>query len=122
VRLARMLGYDGHEAELKTWQQLARYFAEIQLRDLTDTAHLILSRGELPDDAPIVGAGAGLFVVKRLAARLNRGFVDFSDLIMAAPEVKAKACDCGPASAVAILASESPAFIARGATQSKNET
>ncbi len=104
ARLARMLGYDGPEADLSAWQQLARYFAEVQLRDLTDAAHLILSLGEIKEDAPIVGAGAGRFVVKRLAERLNRPFVDFSDLIEALPEVRAKACDCAPASAVAFLA------------------
>jgi probable H4MPT-linked C1 transfer pathway protein len=104
ARLARMLGYDGHEADLATWQQLARYFAEVQLRDLTDAAHLILSRGEIDAEAPIVGAGAGRFVLRRLAERLRRHFLDFTDLIEALPEVRAKACDCAPASAVAVLA------------------
>jgi probable H4MPT-linked C1 transfer pathway protein len=104
ARLARMLGYDGPEADLSTWQRLARYFAEMQLRDLTDAAHLILSRGEIATDAPIIGAGAGRFIVRRLAGRLNRPFIDFSDLIEAAPEIRAKACDCAPASAMAFLA------------------
>jgi len=104
ARLARMLGYDGPEADLAAWRQLARYFAEVQLRDLTDAAHLILSRGEISDDAPIIGAGAGRFVVKRFAARLQRPFIDFSDLIEALPEVRSKACDCAPASAIAFLA------------------
>jgi len=104
ARLARMLGYDGPEADLAAWRQLARYFAEVQLRDLTDAAHLILSRGEISDDAPIIGAGAGRFVVKRIAARLRRPFIDFSDLIEALPEVRSKACDCAPASAMAFLA------------------
>lgn len=103
ARLARMLGYDGPEASLASWQQLARYFAEVQLRDLTDAAHLILSRGEILEDAPIVGAGAGRFVVRHLAERLDRRFIDFSDLIEAVPEMKAKACDCAPASATAFL-------------------
>jgi probable H4MPT-linked C1 transfer pathway protein len=106
ARLARMLGYDGPEADLSAWQQLARYFAEVQLRDLTDAAHLVLSRGEVVEDAPLIGAGAGRFVVKRLAERLGRTFIDFSDLIAALPEVKAKACDCAPASAVAFLAAD----------------
>jgi probable H4MPT-linked C1 transfer pathway protein len=103
ARLARMLGYDGPEADLASWQQLASYFAEVQLRDLTDAAHLILSRGEIDADAPIIGAGAGRFVLKRLAERLNRRFIDFADLIEALPDVQAKACDCAPASAVAFL-------------------
>jgi len=104
ARLARMLGYDGPEAPLAAWQQLARYFAEVQMRDLSDAAHLILSRGEIADDAPIVGAGAGRFVVRRLAERLQRSYIDFSDLIGALPEVRTKACDCAPASAMAFLA------------------
>ncbi len=106
ARLARMLGYDGPEADLAAWRQLARYFAEVQLRDLTDAAHLILSRGEISADAPIVGAGVGRFVVKRLAERLDRRFIDFSDLIEALPDVRAKACDCAPASAVAFLVAQ----------------
>ncbi len=106
ARLARMLGHDGPEADLATWQQLARYFAEIQLRDLTDAAHLILSRGEINANAPVVGAGAGRFVVKRLAERLSRSFIDFSDLIEALPEARAKACDCAPATAIAFLAAK----------------
>ncbi len=111
ARLARMLGYDGPEADLAQWQQLARYFAEVQLRDLTDAAHLILSRGEIAADAPIVGAGAGRFVVKRLAERSQRPFIDFSDSIEALPEVRSKACDCAPASAMAFLAARDTRII-----------
>jgi probable H4MPT-linked C1 transfer pathway protein len=106
VRLARMLGYDGEEADLATWQRLAAYFAEVQLRDLTDAAHLILSRGAWASTVPVVGAGAGRFVLRRLAQRLQRPFVDFSDLIEAAPEIRSKACDCAPAASVALLAAK----------------
>jgi len=104
VRIARMLGYDGHEYGLDVWRRLAAYFAEVQLRDLTDGCHLILSRGEIAPDAPIVGAGAGRFVVKRLAQRLSRAYVDYADLIPALPELQDKAPDCAPACAVALLA------------------
>jgi len=104
IRIARMLGYDGHEYDLPAWQRLAAYFAEVQLRDLTDGCHLILSRGEIATDAPIIGAGAGRFVVKRLAQRLQRAFIDYADLIPTSAEVKEKAPDCAPACAVALLA------------------
>jgi len=104
VRIARMLGYDGHEYGLDVWHRLAAYFAEVQLRDLTDASHLICSRGEITPDAPVVGAGAGRFVVKRLAQRLARTYIDYADLIPTLAEVKDKAPDCAPACAVALLA------------------
>jgi len=104
IRIARMLGYDGPEYGLDVWRRLAAYFAEVQLRDLTDGCHLILSRGEISAEAPIIGAGAGRFVVTRLAQRLQRTYIDYADLIPTSVEVKDKAPDCAPACAVALLA------------------
>jgi hypothetical protein len=51
-----------------------------------------------------VGAGAGRGVIRDLAARIGRTFIAFDDLIEAVPEARSKACDCAPASAVALLA------------------
>jgi hypothetical protein len=36
---------------------------------------------------------------------MGRRFIDFEDMIDATPEARSKACDCAPASAVALLAS-----------------
>jgi (4-(4-[2-(gamma-L-glutamylamino)ethyl]phenoxymethyl)furan-2-yl)methanamine synthase len=104
ARLARMIGRDAAEADEAAWERLAQYFAEAQLRDLWDAAALVLSRGLLPPDAPVIGAGAGVGLVRELAARLRRPFRSFDALIESAPEARSKACDCAPASAVAILA------------------
>ncbi len=104
VRLARQIGLDAKDTNPWALTLLARYFAEAQLRMITDGAHLVLSHADLGTEAPIVGAGVGRFVVKRLAERLGCAFVDFSDLIEAVPEMRHKAGDCAPASAVALLA------------------
>ncbi|AWN54756.1 hydantoinase/oxoprolinase family protein [Methylobacterium sp. 17Sr1-1] len=106
IRLARMIGRDRHEGEAADWARLAGFFAEAQLRLLHDAAGLILSRGALPDDAPVVICGAGRFVAAELAARLGRPAEELSDLIAPrlAPEAAAFASTCGPAVAVGLLA------------------
>lgn len=104
VRLARQIGLDAKDTSPWALTLLARYFAETQLRMIGDGAHLVLSHADFGTEAPIIGAGVGRFVVKRLAERLGCAFVDFSDLIEAVPEMRHKAGDCAPASAVALLA------------------
>jgi probable H4MPT-linked C1 transfer pathway protein len=109
ARLARMIGCDSGGADEGAWDEgawdrLARFFAEAQLRDIMDAAALVLSRGLLHVSAPVVGAGAGRGVTRELAARIGRTFIAFDDLIEAVPEARSKACDCAPASAVALLA------------------
>jgi (4-(4-[2-(gamma-L-glutamylamino)ethyl]phenoxymethyl)furan-2-yl)methanamine synthase len=104
ARLARQIGRDVSDASPRAFAHLARFFAEAQLREVTDGAHLVLSQVDLNREAPIVGAGVGRFVVKRLAQRLERAYVDFSDLVEAFPGVRSKVGDCAPASALALLA------------------
>jgi len=104
ARLARQIGLDAKDAEPWALKELARYFAEIQMRAIVDGAHLVLSHAHFHAETPIVGAGAGRFIMKKLAARLGNPYVDFSDLIDAVPEIRHKAGDCAPAVAVAFLA------------------
>lgn len=104
ARLARQIGHDAGDANPRAFAQLARYFAEAQLREITDGAHLVLSQLDLNREAPIVGAGVGRFVVKRLAQRLERAYIDFSDLVESAHDMRSKVSDCAPASALALLA------------------
>ncbi len=106
ARLARQIGYDAKDVSPSALTQLARYFAETQLRAITDGVHLILSYAEIDAKAPIIGAGAGRFLVKRLAERLARAYVDFDVMIPALPEIREKAADCAPACAVALLAAQ----------------
>ncbi len=72
ARLARMLGRDAGEASPAAWRDLAGFLAEAQLRRIHDAALLVLSRCPLPADAPVIAAGVGAALMRRLAARLGR--------------------------------------------------
>ncbi|MEH3148348.1 MAG: H4MPT-linked C1 transfer pathway protein [Methylobacterium frigidaeris] len=107
TRLARMIGRDRHEGEAADWARLAGWFTERQLRLLHDAADRLLSRGDLPPAAPVIACGAGRFVARRLAARLDRPVLHFADLIaprLAGGEATAWVSTCGPAVAVGLLA------------------
>ncbi|HSB59502.1 MAG TPA: hydantoinase/oxoprolinase family protein, partial [Methyloceanibacter sp.] len=104
ARLARMLGRDAGDAELAEWIALARYFADCQLAEIEHAARGLAERDVLPLSAPVIGAGCGRFIAKTLAERLGRPYLDFADLISAAPEARDMAARCAPAVAVALLA------------------
>jgi (4-(4-[2-(gamma-L-glutamylamino)ethyl]phenoxymethyl)furan-2-yl)methanamine synthase len=104
ARLARMLGRDASEAKLAEWTALAWYFADCQLAEIEHSARNLAERDAFPPAAPVIGAGCGRFVAKRLADRAGRPYLNFSDLIDAAPEAREMAACCAPAVAVALLA------------------
>jgi len=104
-RLARMVGRDGDDGDGQAWAALAQWFAELQIRAVTDGAMLVLSEARLPIDAPIVAAGAGATVVREVARRLGRAFIAFESLIDVAPGAGAAVSISAPAAALAILAS-----------------
>lgn len=79
-RLARMIGCDLGDGDVWHWRMLAEWFAARQLAILEEAARLVLSRGELGPDAPLVAAGAGAFLVARLGGRLGRPVLRFEDL------------------------------------------
>ncbi|MGH6826278.1 hydantoinase/oxoprolinase family protein [Methyloceanibacter sp.] len=107
-RLARMLGRDAGDAELAEWIALARYFGDCQLAEIEHTARNLAERDALSPDAPVIGAGCGRFIARRLAERLGRPYFDFADMLDVAPEAREMAARCAPAVAVALLASTSP--------------
>jgi len=102
-RLARVLGRDLDSAPMDAWRRLAAYLAERQRQSLHAAIDRVLSRGGL-DDAPIVGAGIGRFLVRALAARWGRRYADFADLIDGDFQTREWAARCAPAAATAILA------------------
>ncbi len=104
ARLARMIGRDAAEADDAAWHALAACFAEAQLRRIDDAARLVLSRTRLPAAAPVLGAGCGRDVTRRLAARLGREWRDFASLAVFAGADAAAIDQCAPAAAVALLA------------------
>ncbi len=104
ARLARQIGYDAQHVSASALTQLAQFFAEAQLREVSDGAFLVLSRCDLGSEAPVIGAGVGRFVIRKLAERLKRGYVDFDEMIPVLPDLRKRAGDCVPACAVALIA------------------
>lgn len=104
-RLARLVGQDVAMSAPSSWESLAYHFREKQLQRLTDAAMRQLSRGLTDADMPIIGAGAGRFLVKELAGRLRRPYKDFDELVaMDRRDGEFQIADCAPALAVAFLA------------------
>jgi (4-(4-[2-(gamma-L-glutamylamino)ethyl]phenoxymethyl)furan-2-yl)methanamine synthase len=105
ARLARMVGRDATDAADDEWTALARWFAEAQVRSVTDGALLVLSQDTLPADAPLVVAGIGDAVLREVARRLGRTPVAFASLLDVAPDARDRTSHCAPAAALAALAS-----------------
>jgi probable H4MPT-linked C1 transfer pathway protein len=104
ARLARMLGLDVGDASQAAWTEVAHAFREAQLRKMHDAASLVLSRQHLASGAPVVGAGIGTKLVRKLAKRLRRPYTPFAQLLSAAsPAIRRSASDCAPAASVALL-------------------
>ena len=105
ARLARIVGRDVDDADPSAWIALAQYFVEAQIRAITDGGMLVLSRGELPASAPIVVAGIGAGLLREVARRLSRDYIDFDALIDASPDVRTMVSSVAPAASIAILGS-----------------
>jgi probable H4MPT-linked C1 transfer pathway protein len=108
-RLARMVGRDRQSAQPAAWSWLARYFRECQLNRLSAACQRHWSRGLLKEDAPLVGAGVGRFLVQELARRFGASYLDFNDLLPRTGTTTAfDIADCAPAVALACLAESQP--------------
>jgi probable H4MPT-linked C1 transfer pathway protein len=102
TRLARMIGRDAADLDPAEWLHIAWWFSEQQLRTVHNAAFKVA--GCLPLHAPVVGAGTGRWQIRRLAARLERDFIDFADIIPAVDGIRSEASSAAPAAAVALLA------------------
>jgi len=102
-RLARMIGRDLESAPLSAWRQCAHHLAELQLLRIRQACYRVLSRAEEAGRAPLVGAGAGRFLVRKLAVQLGRRYRNFDSLVDTAPDVASRVSSCAPAVAVAVL-------------------
>lgn len=103
-RLARMIGRDLESAPLAQWKQCARHLADLQLWRIRQACERVLSRIGSVDRGPLVGAGTGRFLARKLASHLDRRYRDFDSLIDAAPDAASWASSCAPAVAVALIA------------------
>jgi (4-(4-[2-(gamma-L-glutamylamino)ethyl]phenoxymethyl)furan-2-yl)methanamine synthase len=103
-RLARMIGHDKEDATDADWIALAHSFKESQLKQLEKAIHKVLSHARIKGTAPFVGAGSGSFLVKTLAQRFNRPYIQIDSVIDAEnQEAKHWAGICLPAYCAAYL-------------------
>lgn len=102
-RIARMVGRDSGDLDEREWIDIARWFAEHQLRMIHDGAFRVATLLSSDPKAPVVGAGIGRPQIKRLAERLDRPYVDFGALIPARDDARDDASKAAPATAVALL-------------------
>jgi len=101
-RLARMLGTDITQANtLSHWKTTARYIAEQQLLKMQQALLQILFRVSSDEETMIVGAGAGRFIVEKLARRNGLRYIDIAELLNASIKVREEAARCAAAVSVA---------------------
>ena len=103
ARLARLVGRDAAQLDRARAVALAQFLSLAQLRVIEDQIALILSRGAVAPGAPFVAAGVGRALVARLTQARGRVCRDFSSFIDAPEVLRAKAADCAPAAALALL-------------------
>ena len=112
-RLARMIGRDARDAADADWAGFAEALRAVQLAELRHNALRVIERAALPANAPLVAAGCGDFLVRRLAEALGRPCLDFADLALAGaaaePTLARWAQVAAPSVAVALLRARAPA-------------
>ena len=100
-----MLGRDESEAELGEWVALARYFADCQLVEIEEAARALVARDMLVPERAGHRCGVRALRGKGLSLSGSDGpYLDFAEIIDAAPEAREMAARCAPAVAVALLA------------------
>jgi len=106
-RLSRMLGCDFSANELPRWQRFAGGIKAQQLNKLQRSCLHVLSKQELANNSPLIGAGTGRFLVRQLAGQLQRRYLDFSELVPTGTfSTEMTTADCAPAVAVGYLAGQ----------------
>jgi len=95
------------------WAGFAEALRAVQLAELRHNALRVIERAALPANAPLVAAGCGDFLVRRLAEALGRPCLDFADLALAGaaaePTLARWAQVAAPSVAVALLRARAPA-------------
>jgi uncharacterized protein YjbI with pentapeptide repeats len=76
-----MLGSDAAHADNKSWDLMARWLAESQIRAIVDAVMLVMSRCVTTSSVPVVAAGIGVSVVAEVARRLGLSWQRFDELL-----------------------------------------
>ena len=104
VRLARMFGHDAKLEDMPIWKQVAEYVREQQLQMLINACRKQLVKFSQPQDIPLVGAGVGRFLIREIAERFNKTYIDFESLCKFKKDANEfNVGDCASAASVACL-------------------
>ena len=106
-RLLRMIGADLEPQTQELALALAHWYRECLIAKVVAGLHQRLSRGDVPAQAPLLGAGIGSFLVGEVALRMRRPTAVLASLLgapLADPQLCRWAEHCAPAVAVARLA------------------
>jgi uncharacterized hydantoinase/oxoprolinase family protein len=107
-RLARMFAFDisAHE-NTDMWTKVAQFIAETQLEKINKAFKQVRSTFLTKGKPVVIGAGAGRFLVKKLAQNTGNPYLDFAEILDASDAIKPYAARSAAAVAVAQLARSS---------------
>lgn len=104
-RLVRMVGLDlEDEDDIHPYIEMATQIADSHLEIINESLSKVLSRTETKRTKCLVGAGAGRFLVRKLALKNNLKYVDFTDLLNYPEQEEHKVLSCAAAVSVAQIA------------------
>ena len=103
-RLARMLGAEYNTTdEIEPWLDVARHIAEKQLERIDQAFNCVSDRLGESVRNNIVAAGAGRFIIEKLARKNDYEVINFEDLLPTSDKKMCAANNCSTAVAVAGL-------------------
>ena len=103
-RLLRMVGLDLYnENNLNSVIDMAEQVAVSQFEKINESLSKVLSRPEVKQTKCLVGAGAGRFLIRKLASKNKLKYIDFTDLLNYPKEDEQKVMSCAAAVSVAQL-------------------
>lgn len=104
-RLARMIGLDLEgENNIHPFIEISRHIADSHLEIVNESLLKVLSRADSKRIDCLVGAGAGSFLVRKLASKNNLKYIDFTDLLSYPGQEEHNVLTCAAAVSVAQIA------------------
>ena len=101
-RLVRMVGLDlEDEDDIHPCIEMAAHIADSHLDIINESLSKVLSRH---NTNCLVGAGAGRFLVRKLASKNNLKYIDFTDLVSYPKQEEQRVLSCAAAISVAQIA------------------
>jgi uncharacterized hydantoinase/oxoprolinase family protein len=97
-----MLGNDIEDTEsLDEYRKLAEYIAEEHVHKIDQALQRVISASNFSSGYPLTGAGAGRFLVAKIAKRHAFEYVDIEQILSVDNGQRSRAADCVTAVSVA---------------------